>query len=51
VPHWHLQSVRAAYWDRFGFVDKPVRTGIAFDAWWQDPAKAAANDAARRSGL
>jgi microcin C transport system substrate-binding protein len=51
VPHWYLQSTRAAYWDRFGFPDKPVRTGIAFDSWWLDPAKAAANDAARRSGL
>ncbi|PPQ32974.1 extracellular solute-binding protein [Rhodopila globiformis] len=51
VPHWYLQSVRAAYWNRFGFVDKPVRTGIAFDSWWLDPVKAAANDAARRSGL
>src|SRR4051812_13360011 len=51
VPHWYLQSVRAAYWDRFGFPDKPVRTGIAFDSWWLDPTKAAANDAARHSGL
>jgi len=50
VPHWYLQSVRAAYWDRFGYPDKPVRTGIAFDSWWLDPAKAAANDTARRGG-
>lgn len=50
VPNWYLQSVRAAYWDRFGFPDKPVRTGIAFDSWWIDPARAAANDAARHSG-
>jgi microcin C transport system substrate-binding protein len=50
VPHWHLQSVRVAYWDRFGRPDKPVRTGLAFDSWWLDPARAAANDAARRSG-
>jgi microcin C transport system substrate-binding protein len=50
VPHWHLQSVRAAYWDRFGKPDKPVRTGIAFDSWWLDPVRAAANDAARRNG-
>ena len=27
VPHWYLQSVRVAYWDRFGRPDKPVRTG------------------------
>jgi microcin C transport system substrate-binding protein len=50
VPQWHLQSVWVAYWDRFGRPDKPVRTGLAFDSWWVDPARAAANDAARRSG-
>ena len=50
VPHWYLQSVRIAYWDRFGRPDKPVRTGLAFDSWWLDPVKAAANDAARRNG-
>ena len=49
VPHWHLQSVRVAYWDRFGRPDKPVRTGVAFDSWWLDPARAAANDAAKRN--
>jgi len=50
VPHWYLQSVRAAYWDRFGRVNKPVRTGLAFDSWWVDPVKAAATDAARSNG-
>jgi microcin C transport system substrate-binding protein len=50
VPHWYLQSVRVAYWDRFGRPDKPVRTGLAFESWWVDPERAAANDAARRNG-
>jgi microcin C transport system substrate-binding protein len=50
VPQWHLQSVRIAYWDRFGRVAIPVRSGVAFDAWWLDPVKAAATDAARRGG-
>ncbi len=50
VPHWYLQSVRVAYWDIFGRPDKPVRTGLDFDSWWIDPAKAAAIDAARRHG-
>jgi microcin C transport system substrate-binding protein len=50
VPHWYLQSVRVAYWNRFGRPDKPVRTGLAFDSWWIDPAKAAATDAARSNG-
>jgi microcin C transport system substrate-binding protein len=51
VPHWHLQSVWVAYWDRFGFLDVPVASGWAPDAWWVDPDKAAKTDAARRSGL
>ena len=50
VPQWHVRSIRIAYWDRFGFVDMPVRTGVAFDAWWIDPARADATDAARRAG-
>jgi microcin C transport system substrate-binding protein len=50
VPHWYLQSVRVAYWDRFGRPDKPVRTGLAFDSWWIDPVRAAATDAARSNG-
>jgi microcin C transport system substrate-binding protein len=50
VPHWYLQSVRVAYWDRFGRPEQPVRTGLAFDSWWIDPAKAAATDAAKRNG-
>ncbi|WP_428541895.1 extracellular solute-binding protein [Rhodopila sp.] len=50
VPQWHLQSVRAAFWDRFGNPGKPVRTGLEFDSWWVDPAKAAAIDAARSHG-
>jgi microcin C transport system substrate-binding protein len=50
VPQWHLQSVRIAYWNRFGRPDKPVRTGVLFDSWWVDPALAAVTDAARGSG-
>jgi microcin C transport system substrate-binding protein len=50
VPQWHLQSVRVAYWDIFGRPDKPVRTGLAFDSWWIDPAKSAAIATARRAG-
>ena len=50
VPHWHVRAVRAAYWDRFGRVDVPVRTGIVFDAWWVDAGRSVATEAARRSG-
>jgi microcin C transport system substrate-binding protein len=51
VPHWHLQYVRVAYWDRFGRPDKPVRTGVALDSWWIEPKLAAATDTARRAGI
>ncbi len=47
VPNWHLDSVWAAYWDRFGHPAGPVRSGLVFDAWWIDPARAAIVDAAR----
>jgi microcin C transport system substrate-binding protein len=50
VPHWHLQSFRVAYWDRFARPDKPIRAGLDFETWWIDPKLAAANDAARRKG-
>jgi microcin C transport system substrate-binding protein len=48
VPNWHLDSVWAAYWDKFGHPAGPVRSGLVFDAWWVDPVRAAALDAARR---
>jgi microcin C transport system substrate-binding protein len=47
VPNWDSLSFHVAYWDRFGFTDKPIREGLNFDSWWVDPAKAAATDAAR----
>jgi microcin C transport system substrate-binding protein len=51
VPHWHLQSYWAAWWDRFGFVDVPIRAGVDFNSWWLDHDLAAKTDAARQSGL
>lgn len=50
VPNWHLDSVWVAYWNRFGHPTAAVRSGVVFDAWWIDPALAAANDAARHTG-
>ena len=50
VPNWHLQSVRIAYWDRFGRPDIPVRPGVVFNSWWIDAARSAALDAARGAG-
>ena len=51
VPQWHLQSVRVAWWNRFGFNDVPVRSGVAFNSWWVDRQLADATDAARRGPL
>jgi microcin C transport system substrate-binding protein len=51
VPHWHMQSVRIAYWDRFARPSQPVRTGVDLNSWWLDTARAAATDAARRGGI
>ena len=50
VPQYHSRGFRLAYWDRFARVDRPVRAGFVFDAWWLDPARATATDAARRAG-
>lgn len=47
VPNWDSLSFHVAYWNRFGFPDKPIREGFNFDTWWVDPAKAAATDAAK----
>lgn len=51
VPNWHIREVWAAWWDRFGYMDVPIRSGMAFDSWWVDQARAATTDAARASGL
>ncbi len=50
VPQFYLNQFWVAYWDRFGFPDKPVRTGVQFNSWWVDAAKAAKTDAARGHG-
>ncbi|MCX7383202.1 MAG: extracellular solute-binding protein [Alphaproteobacteria bacterium] len=47
VPNWHLGAIWGAFWDRFGYPKIPIRTGLAFDTWWVDPARAAVADAAR----
>lgn len=48
VPNWHSQDFHIAYWNRFGYPDKPIRDGFNFDTWWVDPAKAAALAAAKQ---
>jgi microcin C transport system substrate-binding protein len=48
VPNWHSQDFHIAYWNRFGYPDKPIREGFDFDTWWVDPAKVAALAAAKQ---
>jgi microcin C transport system substrate-binding protein len=48
VPNYTNQNFHVAWWNRFGYPDKPIRDGFNFDIWWVDAAKAAATDAARR---
>ena len=47
VPQWYNDTVRVAFWDKFGYPAQPVRTGVEFGAWWIDPAKTAKLAAAR----
>jgi microcin C transport system substrate-binding protein len=42
IPHWHIGYDRVAYWDKFAMPTVIPRRGMVFDAWWIDPAKAAA---------
>ena len=51
VPQWDVQSVRVAFWNKFGRPSVPVRTGVAFDSWWVDPKLDAVVRAARAGGL
>lgn len=42
IPHYHIQTTRIAYWNKFGMPDVVPPYGIDIDAWWIDPRKAAA---------
>ena len=41
IPHWHLPSIRIAFWDKFGYPATIPLQGAQLDAWWIDPAKEA----------
>ncbi len=47
VPNWGNLEFHIAWWDRFGWPDKPIREGFNFDTWWVDQTKSAATEAAR----
>ena len=49
VPHWHIQSFRIAYWDKFGRPERNPKYGLGLDSWWIDPAKERALAEARRT--
>ena len=42
IPHWHLPYTRIAFWDKFGYPAITPLQGVQLNAWWIDPAKAAA---------
>jgi microcin C transport system substrate-binding protein len=48
VPNWYLDSYWAAWWDKLGHPAQTVRTGVEINAWWEDPARAAALAAKRQ---
>ncbi len=50
VPHWHTQSAKLAFWDRFARPPVAIRTGFVLDDWWVEPARSAVVEAARRGG-
>lgn len=34
IPHWHSQSFRIAYWDKFGLPNTPPKYDIGLNTWW-----------------
>ena len=42
VPLYHRNDDHVAYWDKFGRPDVTPLYGAVVEAWWEDPAKAAA---------
>jgi microcin C transport system substrate-binding protein len=47
VPHYSSDSIKIAYWDKFGKPKTPQSFGLGYnDTWWIDPKKDAALHAA-----
>lgn len=51
IPNWHIQNHRLLYWDKFSRPTGYLISGIMFDRWWYDEAKAAALEERIKSGL
>jgi microcin C transport system substrate-binding protein len=49
VPQYFLAAFRLAWWDKFGLPPRNPRYGLAIDAWWWDPQRAAAVEAGKRN--
>lgn len=49
VPHWHIQSFRIAFWDKFGRPERNPRYALGLDSWWIEPERERALADARRS--
>jgi microcin C transport system substrate-binding protein len=39
IPHWHIQSFRVAYWDKFARPPISPKYALGFDTWWVDASK------------
>ncbi|MDJ0951357.1 MAG: extracellular solute-binding protein [Alphaproteobacteria bacterium] len=39
IPHWHIQSHRLAWWDKFGRPKVVAKYGGGTEGWWVDPQK------------
>lgn len=51
VPHYHSESYRLIYWNKFGKPAVAPKYGLGYpDSWWIDPEKVAAIEAWRRTG-
>lgn len=50
VPHFHSESYRLIYWNKFGKPEVSPKYGLGYpDTWWVDPEKVAAVEAWRRT--
>ncbi len=48
IPHWHIQSFRIAFWNKFGQPKINPKYGLCIDCWWADAKKEAALTATRK---
>jgi len=49
IPHWHIQSFRIAYWDKFGRPPRNPKYNLGLESWWIDPERERALTEARRT--